>query len=91
MADALTLAPSCLRFMGQLRHPEVFRFCAIPQVMAVASLDKVANNADLFTGVVKIRKGQALKLMAGCGTMQVLAVCCVRCCRCTAWVRAVRS
>lgn len=52
------LAPSCLRYMGHLRHPEVFRFCAIPQVMAIATLAKVVNNADVFTGVVKIRKGQ---------------------------------
>jgi hypothetical protein len=32
VADALTLAPSCLRYLAALRHPDVFRFCAIPQV-----------------------------------------------------------
>lgn len=63
IADALTLAPSCLRYMESLRNPEIFRFCAIPQVMAIATLDKLTNNADVFTGVVKIRKGQALLLM----------------------------
>lgn len=68
IADAMTLAPSCLRYMGRLRQRDVFRFCAIPQLMAIATLDKLADNADVFTGVVKIRKGQALQLMnLACG------------------------
>lgn len=28
----LQLAPSCLRYMARLRNPQIFRFCAIPQV-----------------------------------------------------------
>lgn len=63
VADAITLAPACLRYMEKLQNPDVFRFCAIPQLMAIATLDKLTNNADVFTGVVKIRKGQALKLI----------------------------
>jgi farnesyl-diphosphate farnesyltransferase len=69
VAEALTLAPRCLQYMERLRDPDIFKFCAIPQVMAIATLDKLANNPDVFTGVVKIRKGQALALMAGAGTM----------------------
>jgi farnesyl-diphosphate farnesyltransferase len=72
IADALTLAPSCLRYMERLQHPEIFRFCAIPQVMAIATLDKLTNNADVFTGVVKIRKGQALVLMKNATSMNNL-------------------
>jgi farnesyl-diphosphate farnesyltransferase len=70
VADALALAPSCLRYMQKLRHPDVFKFCAIPQVMAIATLEGLANNADVFTGVVKIRKGQALLLMSQAGDIQ---------------------
>ena len=70
VADALSLAPSCLRYMQRLRHPDVFKFCAIPQVMAIATLDRLVNNADVFTGVLKIRKGQALLLMTQAGSMQ---------------------
>ena len=70
VADALALAPSCLRYMQKLRHPDVFKFCAIPQVMAIATLEGLANNPDVFTGVVKIRKGQALLLMSQAGDMQ---------------------
>lgn len=69
LADALTLAPRCLRYMERLHNPDIFKFCAIPQVMAIATLDKLANNPDVFTGVVKIRKGQALSLMRNAGTM----------------------
>ena len=31
--------------------------------MAIATLDKVFSNEDVFTGVVKIRKGLACKLI----------------------------
>lgn len=37
--------------------------------MAIATLDKLAGNPDVFTGVVKIRKGQALLLMSQAGSM----------------------
>ncbi|HXH18873.1 MAG TPA: squalene synthase [Chitinophagales bacterium] len=63
VSDALRHAPDCLDYVAQLRHPDVFRFCAIPQVMAIATLAKVYNNPKVFTGVVKIRKGLAAKLM----------------------------
>lgn len=35
VTDALTLVPDCLDYMRQIKHPEVFRFCAIPQVRAL--------------------------------------------------------
>ncbi|MBW7936738.1 MAG: hypothetical protein H3C71_06295 [Flavobacteriales bacterium] len=41
----------------------MFRFCAIPQVMAMATLAEVYNNPKVFKGIVKIRKGLASKLM----------------------------
>jgi hypothetical protein len=37
--------------------------------MAIATLAKLANNGDVFTGVVKIRKGQALRLLMDAGAM----------------------
>jgi len=63
VTDALGHAADCLAYMEKLRNPEVFRFCAIPQVMAIATLDKVYNNPDVFTGVAKIRKGLAVKMI----------------------------
>lgn len=63
VTDALELAPDCLEYMSKLQCIEVFRFCAIPQVMAIATLDKLYGNPLVFTGVVKIRKGMSCKLI----------------------------
>jgi farnesyl-diphosphate farnesyltransferase len=50
----------------------VFRFCAIPQVMAIATLAELYNNPQVFTGVVKIRKCQAAQLILDTKTMDGL-------------------
>lgn len=63
ITDALELVPDCLAFLSLLKNPKIFRFCAIPQVMAIATLEKLYHNADVFTGVVKIRKGLSCKLI----------------------------
>jgi farnesyl-diphosphate farnesyltransferase len=63
VTDALLCVPECLQYMDLLQTEEVFQFCAIPQVMAIATLNELYNNADVFTGVVKIRKGQAALLI----------------------------
>lgn len=63
VTDALHLVPDCLKYLSRLHCSEVFRFCAIPQVMAIATLDKCYHNEDVFTGVVKIRKGLSCKLI----------------------------
>ena len=39
--------------------------------MAIATLAKVVGNRDVFTGVVKIRKGKALQLLVQTNDMQV--------------------
>jgi farnesyl-diphosphate farnesyltransferase len=63
ITDALELVPDCLAYLSKLHCVEVFRFCAIPQVMAIATLDKCYHNGNVFTGVVKIRKGLSCKLI----------------------------
>ncbi|VEU34553.1 unnamed protein product [Pseudo-nitzschia multistriata] len=63
VTDALELAPDCLLYLSKLECAEIFRFCAIPQVMAIATLNYCYNNDDVFTGVVKIRKGTSCKLI----------------------------
>ena len=37
--------------------------------MAIATLDKVYNNPNVFTGVVKVRKGLAVKMIMTCGSL----------------------
>jgi len=70
VTDALELVPDCLTYLSKLETPEIFRFCAIPQVMAIATLDKCYDNLDVFTGVVKIRKGTSCSLIRNANNLQ---------------------
>ena len=63
VTDALRHIPDVFTFMSRIKNPTVFSFCAIPQVMAVATLELLYNNGGVFEGVVKIRKGLAVQLM----------------------------
>jgi farnesyl-diphosphate farnesyltransferase len=60
--DAYKHVPAVLRYLEGIQDPKVFKFCAIPQVMAIATLERLVNNPHVFTGVVKIRKGLMLSL-----------------------------
>jgi len=57
ITNALALAPQCLQYLRLIRNPGIFKFCAIPQVMAIATLAEVFDNSDVFNRNVKIRKG----------------------------------
>lgn len=52
-----------LVYLANVNDPSSFSFCAIPQVMAVATLATVYNNPDVTKRVVKIRKGTTVKLI----------------------------
>eukprot|EP01102_Stenamoeba_stenopodia_P008625 TRINITY_DN2505_c0_g1_i2.p1 TRINITY_DN2505_c0_g1~~TRINITY_DN2505_c0_g1_i2.p1 ORF type:complete len:454 (+),score=124.31 TRINITY_DN2505_c0_g1_i2:107-1363(+) len=68
--NALQHIPDVMDYMSKLKHPMVFRFCAIPQVMAIATLALCYNNDDVFCKVVKIRKGLSAKMMIQTCTME---------------------
>lgn len=55
--SALNHAVDSLTYMSKLKNEQVFRFCAIPQIMAIQTLAEVYNNPNVFTQNVKIRKG----------------------------------
>lgn len=61
--NALQHANDCLYYMAAVRDQSVFNFVAIPQSMAMASLDMVFMNYDIFQKNVKITKGDACQLM----------------------------
>jgi farnesyl-diphosphate farnesyltransferase len=61
--NALDNVPQCLFYMAGIKDQSVFNFVAIPQVMAIATLEAVFRNPKVTTGVVKITKGDACKLM----------------------------
>lgn len=60
---ALNRADDCLYYLAGIREQSVFNFCAIPQSMAIATLDVCFQNHELFKRNVKITKGEACQLM----------------------------
>ncbi|XP_066896119.1 squalene synthase isoform X6 [Kogia breviceps] len=63
IASTLHHIPDVITYLSRLRNQSIFNFCAIPQVMAIATLAACYNNHQVFKRVVKIRKGQAVTLM----------------------------
>ena len=60
--DALRHATDSLDYLALLKNQSVFNFCAIPAVMALATLEVCFMNPDVFRKNVKIRKGQAVQV-----------------------------
>jgi farnesyl-diphosphate farnesyltransferase len=60
---ALRRAPECIHYLAGLRDQSVFNFCAIPQSMAIATIEKCFRNPAMFQQNVKISKGAAAQLM----------------------------
>lgn len=61
--NSLKHVEECLFYMAAIRDQSVFNFVAIPQSMAIATLELVFNNPDVFDRNVKITKGDACHLM----------------------------
>jgi len=61
--NALNQADECIFYMAGLKEQSVFNFCAIPQTMAIATLDLCFRNYPLFLRNIKITKGQACQIM----------------------------
>ncbi|KAJ5464383.1 squalene synthase [Penicillium daleae] len=61
--NALEHAEECLFYLAGLREQSVFNFCAIPQAMAIATLELCFRNYAMFQRNVKITKGDACELM----------------------------
>ena len=63
VVDALTHVPDTLKYVKKIKNPQIFKFCAIPQIMAIATLYEVYNNPNVFKKNVKVRKGFICKIM----------------------------
>lgn len=61
--NALEHASDCLFYLAGLREQSVFNFCAIPQSMAIATMELCFRNPDIFKKNIKITKGDACDLM----------------------------
>ncbi|KAJ2444219.1 bifunctional farnesyl-diphosphate farnesyltransferase/squalene synthase [Coemansia sp. RSA 2337] len=67
--NALEHIPDVMEYLNQIHEPSVFKFCAIPQAMAIATISLCYNNSNVLDGNVKIRKGEALKLISQSTTL----------------------
>lgn len=61
--NALGHVKHVLEFLSMVKDPSCFNFCAIPQVMAIATLATIYNNPDVLHKNVKIRKGTTCELI----------------------------
>jgi hypothetical protein len=64
ITDALECVPECMEYMAMLKTEEVFRFCAIPQVMSCLALSCLALSC----------------LALSCLALPCLALPCLKCC-----------
>ncbi|KAJ8572226.1 hypothetical protein K7X08_008737 [Anisodus acutangulus] len=69
ITNSLSHVEDCLTYMSNLRDPPIFRFCAIPQVMAIGTLAMCYDNIEVFRGVVKMRRGLTAKVIDRTRTM----------------------
>ncbi|UZJ56086.1 hypothetical protein CBS101457_005406 [Exobasidium rhododendri] len=63
LLDALRHSTKALDYLSLIREQSIFNFCAIPQVMAIATINTMMGNPDVFRRNVKIRKSQAVQLI----------------------------
>eukprot|EP00922_Rhytidocystis_sp_ex-Travisia-forbesii_P013374 GHVS01020053.1.p1 GENE.GHVS01020053.1~~GHVS01020053.1.p1 ORF type:complete len:489 (+),score=89.50 GHVS01020053.1:31-1497(+) len=70
ICNALQHIPDVLAYCSMTRELSVMRFCATPQLMAVGTLARMYDNPDVMNSVVKIRKGEAVRLIIGCTTFE---------------------
>ncbi|AHY77885.1 AQG_2a_G0025650.mRNA.1.CDS.1 [Saccharomyces cerevisiae] len=68
--NALSHVIDVLTYLASIHEQSTFQFCAIPQVMAIATLALVFNNREVLHGNVKIRKGTTCYLILKSRTLR---------------------
>ncbi|KAH6609398.1 squalene synthase [Trichoderma cornu-damae] len=72
--DALKHVEECLFYMAGMRDQSAFNFVAIPQGMAIATLELCFRNPAVLDRNVKITKGDACQIMLEC-TQNLYTLC----------------
>jgi len=70
VTNAMEHAVDSLDYLNLLTDPHIFRFCALPQVMAIATLNEVYNNPMVFRSEVKIRKSLSVHMALNTNSMK---------------------
>lgn len=63
LLDALHHIPQCMQYLMQIKNRAVFKFCAIPQVMAFFTLAALFSEKNAGKQTIKISKIKAAHLM----------------------------
>ncbi|KAG0051770.1 bifunctional farnesyl-diphosphate farnesyltransferase/squalene synthase [Gryganskiella cystojenkinii] len=72
--NAMKHMKDVLEYLNMIKNPSCFKFCAIPQVMAIATLRMLHTNYKIFTHEnIKIRKGETVWLMKECTSIESVA------------------
>jgi farnesyl-diphosphate farnesyltransferase len=61
--DSLNHLPYIINYLIQIQNNQIFKFCSIPQIMALATLSLLYNNHLVFTSNVKISKYLSYQIM----------------------------
>lgn len=60
----------CIQYLKGLKNEKIFRFCAIPQVMAVGTLSLLYNNANALNSNIKMSKEDTLNVFSNLNTQK---------------------
>ena len=71
--NALIHFSDSIKYLEGLENKKIFRFCAIPQVMAIGTLSEVCNNPLALTRNVKMDKKDALAVFSNLNSMKDFA------------------
>jgi len=63
ITNAFQHIPDCLDYMSRLKDKDIFNFCAIPQIMAIATLALCYQNHGVFTSVVKMKREETEEII----------------------------
>lgn len=70
LLDVLRHMPHCFEYIEMLKTPSIFKFCAIPQIMAIGTMSLCFDNGGVFEGVVKIRRGLTCRIFDSTQSMK---------------------
>lgn len=68
--NALIHFTDCLDYLEMLQNKSIFKFCAIPQVMALSTLRLVYNNPNVLSENVKLEKSDSTVIFTQCENME---------------------
>jgi len=60
--NALEHIPESIEYLSLVKHTNNFKFCAIPQVVAVQTLASIFNNQNVFNKTEKLNKTTLAKI-----------------------------